>query len=456
MSKFISKEDVLNKLLFKAIDKNINNRSLIMTINRFFEKKGFSISTVQDLFTGDTKVNLITNHYKMALCRACEEYYCNELLGEGYNTAEGKRYQKEESFKLENYFNEHQIFNYEGIIPQKIEINQIMLENFVMKNDMEWSGYMTYEQIYQCLTYNRFHYNFDTQREPMIVRLGNKIVKAPSINKDSVDAIAESVKQNKFEDTQIVLNCRISDSGEYKMIPHIIYEKNGLTIANLEILQKLDVPDGMHRILGISKAYEEDADKAKYKDMKIGIRLVIRSSEDCVAIVSQSFKRGDTGKNYLSVLDENDITKFVDKLIGVCPSLQNNVARTFSLAKADNKLTYKTLMVDMVKRLEIPVENRGLSTIVIKKMGEKLEEIVSEIENYSENNKDKNCNLLKNVNIFSVYMQIAHDLKDEVLGDYELYNSIFDSIVGLENNKIVELGLNLEKCSLNKILSYFL
>ncbi|MGL5328745.1 MAG: hypothetical protein ACRDD7_05720 [Peptostreptococcaceae bacterium] len=456
MSKFISKEEILNNLLFKVVDKNVNNRNLIMTVNKFFEQKGFSISVVEDLFGGEIKINMITNHYKMALCRACEEYYCDELKGEGYNTADGKRYQKDNSFKLENYFNEHQIHSYEGIIPQKIEVNQIILEKFVMKNDLEWSGYMTYEQIYQYLAFNRYHYNFDTQREPMVIKIGGKEKKIPSINKEAVDSIAEAVSQNKFEDTQIVLNCRINDRGGYKLIPNIIYEKNGITIANLEILQKLDVIDGMHRILGISKAYEEDSDKEKYRKNKIGVRLVVRTAEQCVSIVRQSFKRGDTGKVYLESLEENDYTKFVDKLIDVCPSLQNNVARTFSLAKADNKMTYTSLIIDMVKKLEIPVENKGLMTIVIPKISEKLEEIVSEIDNYIENNKDKDCNLLKNVNIFSVYMQISYDLKDKALGDFNLYNSIFDKIVNLDKKDIVDLKLNSEKCSVNKIVNYFL
>lgn len=456
MSKYISKEEILNNLLFKVVDKNVNNRKLIMTVNRFFEKKGFPISIVQDLFSGEIKINMITNHYKMALCRACEEYYCNDLKGEGYNTADGKKYQKDESFKLENYFNKDQIYSYEGIIPQKNEVDKVTLENFVMKNDMEWSGYMTYKQIYQYLTFNRFHYNFDTQREPVVIKLGSRTVKAPAINRESVDSIAEAVSQNKFEDTQIVLNCRISDGGEYKMIPHIAYENNEVTIANLEILQKLDVVDGMHRILGIARAVEEDNNKDKYKNAKIGVRLVIRTAEQCVNIVSQSFKRGDTGKVYLETLNENDYTKFVDKLIAVCPSLENNVARTFDLAKVDNKLTYKSLMIDMVKKLEIKVENKGLSSIVIQKMGEKLEEIVSEIDNYIENNKDKDCSLLKNVNIFSVYMQIAYDLKDNVLGDFNLYNSVFDKIVDLDKKDIVELKLNSEKCSVSKIVNYFL
>lgn len=458
MSKFISKEETVNKLLIKTIDKNLNNNKLIMCINRYFTKKGFPIEIVEGIFNGETSVNLLTDNYKMALCRAMDEYFTSDVTG-GIDLEQAKINANKGEFKLENYWNEHQIYAFEGVTAKQVIINQVILENFIMKNDMEWSGYITYQQIYDYLVLNRFYYNFDTQREPATVDLGkDKKVLVPNINKEAVDSISDAIKKGEFEDTQIVLNCRISDSGEYKMIPRVTYETEGLTVANIEILQKLDVLDGMHRILGCARAVESSSGKDDIASTKIGVRLVVRTTDECINIVTQSFKRADTGKNYLSGLEINGYTKFADKLIAVTPTLKGNVGRSFGLAIAQKSVTYKTLIADMTKLLNIDVENLGMSTIIIKKMSVKIEEILSWKNNYIENNKentDKKFNLLNNVNIFSVYMQVAFNLKEEVLGDFELYNDLFDMITDLDNDTVKELKLNSEKCNINKVIGYF-
>lgn len=462
----MSKKGDINKLLIKTIDKNLNNNKLIMGINRYFTKKGFPIEIVEGLFNGETSVNLLTDNYKMALCRAMDEYFTSDVTG-GVDLEQTKINANKGEFKLENYWTETPIHEFEGITAKKVIVNQVILENFMMKNDSEWAGYMTYEQIYNYLVLNRFYYNFDTQREPIAVDLGRgRKVLVPNINKEAVDSIAESIKNNTFEDTQIVLNCRISDSGECKMIPRITYETEELTIANIEILQKLDVIDGMHRIMGISRSIESSDNKSDVANNKIGVRLVFRTADECVNIVTQSFKRADTGKNYLSGLEINKYTKFVDKLIAVTPSLRGNVGKSFGLAIAQKSVTYKTLMTDFVKELNVDVEDFGTSTVLIKKMQVRLEEILSYKKSYvvdilSQNNDDtnnnnKNFNLLDNVNIFSVYMQVAFNLKDEVLGDFDLYNNLFDKIINLDSDTVKDLKLNSEKCSINKVISYFI
>lgn len=458
MGKHISKDDIVNKLLIKTIDKNLNNNKLIMCINKYFTQKGFSVEIVEGLFNGEISVNLLTDYYKMALCRAMEEYFCSDVKG-GVNLEQTKINASKGEFKLENYWVETLIHAFDGVTAKKVVVNQILLNGFTRKDRAEWCGYMTYEQIYNYLILSRFYYNYDSQREPTVVSLGkNKVVVVPTINKESVDSISEAIISGDFEDTQIVLNCRIGDNNVYKLSSYEVFKNDDVQIDNLEIFQKLDVVDGMHRILGISKAVESSNGNEDILNRKICVRLVVRTVKKCENIITQSFKRGDTGKSYLDSMEVNDYTKFVDDLILETKGLTGKVSKTYGLAVAQESLTYKNLMVDMIKEWEVEVSDLAVYSSTLGKLSKRLTEILYAMDKYTATHKDdkiKNIKLLRNANIFSVYMQTSYNLQDKTIVDFELYNDLFDMITSLDNITIKELKLNSDKCNINKVVSYF-
>lgn len=431
------KNSSLDDILIDAIESNLTNRDLYQLTILEFGHKGFNTNIIQEVFSGEVKVNTLLDNYKIALLNSFHKHFGID------------------KFKASNYFSEDKMFDYEGITPEVNVVDEIVLKNFRMKNENELFGDMTYKQVYDYLTNSKLYYNLDTQREPKLKKIGSEYINVPNIDTNAVDSIKEAILNNQFEDTQIVLNCRLSNSG-VKLKFDETYKSNDIVLGNVIIDQKLDVVDGMHRILAIANAQSEYYSKfKKYKEDTISVRLVIRDVQSARNIVLQSFKRSDTGRDYLNAIEENDYTKFVNLLEKKCLYLENNIGKTYEESVAFKKLSYMELVVKMLKRLEIQVNDRREVSEYVKIFSERLTEIYIEIDRFIEKNSNSNVKILKNVNMFAVYMQLAFNLKDEDLVDFRVYDDLINKIDNLSDENIKSLKVQTKACNIDKLIEYF-
>lgn len=371
----------LNELLFqmkKLLEEDMGSfMEAYRLVNLEYDKKGLNKNNIHMLMNGQIEVNMLSEYDLIAFCKAFTKLGFSELDANNFFG----------SMKLVSY--EH----YEKIetIPDKIE-----LKNFLKKNNFEYRGQITYKQIYDYLNYSLLFYDQEAQRSPKFKKLGSKKglamnIRVENLNTKSVDNIAKVVIEKKFEDTELVLNCEILEGKNQNFkfisanekIAKILANKleaNATTIKNIldqetndilgDIIIKpnyvmndkdttwVSITDGFHRCKGIVKAVSDHLEKTgEYLEGSIGVRLVRVDKERAKRIVHQTFLRSTDEPEWTKSLSDDDYSKFVDFIVDFSRYL--TVDNTIELAEMNSKLTSKALLIDLVKKMDVEVNNEG-------------------------------------------------------------------------------------------------
>lgn len=426
--------DKLEIELNKLIKKEYNNLELKKTLNKVFADKGLNPSTVNLIMDEKKFINELNDYEKIAF-----SYGCFLAFDKRNKYLDPAQYFSSRVIKSYN--------DYTAII-EKQDI--IELKNFQMKNDYEYYGLISYKQIYELMSNNLLAYDIDIQRSPSYKPLGGKTIKTATIDNEAVKNIEDCILEGKFEDTQIVLSLLTEEDGKrIKFNFDDIYENFG----NIIISDTLKINDGMHRCLGICNAVVRHLQKTgQYLEGSISARLVICDKERAKRITVQSFKRSATNVDWLKGIDEeNDTSKYVNKLIELSKTLKNNVGITYDEAKALNKLTYKTLIIDLIKKLDIDVSNKSEVLFRSKKMANYLDTLVDLLKDYNFNND----NHVFEMNMFVAYIYFAYEMSNKKNEDIELYEKMIEKVLNMKKEDRKNLKIGLKNYSINNIINYF-
>lgn len=116
----------------------------------------------------------------------------------------------------------------------------------------EWIGVMSYNDIAELISSDMVRYNMSTQRLPKVFIKDGQSIFLADINMKSVEEIKQAILDETFISNTITLN--ILSSGEDEFVNQS--KDENILIIDTE-KYNVDVIDGMHRILGISKAVIE-------------------------------------------------------------------------------------------------------------------------------------------------------------------------------------------------------
>ena len=120
----------------------------------------------------------------------------------------------------------------------------------------------------------------------------------------------------------------------------------------------VSITDGFHRCKGIVKAVSDHLEKTgEYLEGSIGVRLVRVDKERAKRIVHQTFLRSTDEPEWTKSLSDDDYSKFVDTVVDLSRYL--TIDNTIEFAQMNNKLTSKALLIDLVKKMNIEVNNDG-------------------------------------------------------------------------------------------------
>ncbi|MGL5151169.1 MAG: hypothetical protein ACRC7N_11425 [Clostridium sp.] len=421
-------DNYIDKLIKNKEDKKFHEE-----VSMEFMKKGFPTYVVQEVFSGERRLETLVKDQLIAMGKIWYKFIGKEIED------------------LEEYFGQNDVYNYEGRIFTNKKIDKMIFKTFIKTSDTEYDGKIDYKDLYDYYTASKLPYNTTTQRYPKFRLIGDKMVEVPNIDDTAVESIKECVLKGEFEDTQIVLNCREINAGEFTFKK--LATLNDIEVGNLIIDCKLDVLDGMHRTLGIVMAASEYYIKNKKPiEGKIGIKLVCRDVKGAKRIINQSFKRSDTDKDFKKALEDNDYNKFVEKLANKTSCLKNNVAYKYEEALAMKKTTYHDLIVKLVKKYNYNVKDLGESLTKTTRLASVLNELMEIVDNkYNETQKQ----ILKNANVFALYLAFANDKINKEFIDYKEYEEIIKTIIENEDILINDLKVNTKGCDINRLVDYF-
>lgn len=367
--------DTLRVAIDKIIRKKIFKDVLWRDINEEFEKKGLNSKSLQLLLDDDKKSASDLKNY--------------ELIA--FSKIAYKKLEKEE-FDPKRYFGDTVLISYESNVEKKEFINKIILRNFIKIDEFNYRGQISYRELYDYLNNDLIIYDHNAQRSPKYREVGSKNgktqkLKVVNLNMETVEDIADAILDEVFEDSEIILNCEMLDEktqkfkfidkhedvfGDILIEPDYDLESNETTW--------LTIPDGYHRCRGIILAMNRYyAKEGVWLDGSIGVRLVRATKERAKRIVYQTFLRSPDEPEWVNTLDENDYTKFVDMIVKNSKRL--SIENTVEEAEINEKLTSKSLLVDIFKKTDIEVNDTSKAFFKAKSIAKNFDIIYDTIKN---------------------------------------------------------------------------
>ena len=333
-----SKNELI-KLLESKLKNNKINGSLAKALNEELLKKNINPNLTGLLFNGMKDIIDLNDNELILLSKVFYRYF------------------KDDNLKPSHYFSDKDLINYETNIKEHYEsISLIELNNTIKINDTSYVAFIGAEMLYNMYESNIIIYNKETQRSPKIRVLGkNYVVKQISLNKNAVKEIANEMLNETYESDLIIFNVLQLPNN----VPNISYDNGTLYIKpNLNVEDEdftcVNVIDGMHRLSALVNAVAKLKKDKKEIPASMGliVKIIVRDIEGAKRVVTQSFKRSSTDKDFLKSLEVNDYTKLTDAFIKELPEcIREKIYPTYNECIYNGGITYKTLITDCMRKI---------------------------------------------------------------------------------------------------------
>ena len=408
----------------KIILKDFDNYELKRLLNKRYIEKGFNPKDITLLFDEKKYIEEFDEMKTICISKALYEYYNNN-----------------EKLNPKRYYSVPTLEMYKNYIITSEVVDKIKINNVIQINQEEYIGILTYEDIYKYMSASMFCYTLSAQRQPTYKKMGDKYVAVPTIDDKAVNSIAETVLKEQLESTQIILSYIIDDTH----IPKIKFNPFFENIGELIIEEVLSIIDGYHRVAGINLGVIKYlAETGKYLNGYITVKILISDLAKARANVVQSFKRASTSEEYLRSITQDDKSNFLDKIINISKTFKDNIALTYEEAKALNKLTYRTLLLDIVDKMSIDFSNMSEVIIKSKKISEQFDILYDFL-------KDEDLN----INLNGILLWIAYQIVENNINEIDIYYNILELITNISKEQKATWKLENKTIRLNLVINYF-
>ena len=408
----------------KIILKDFDNYELKRLLNKRYIEKGFNPKDITLLFDEKKYIEEFDEMKTICISKTLYEYYNNN-----------------EKLNPKRYYSVPTLEMYKNYIITSEVVDKIKINNVIQINQEEYIGILTYEDIYKYMNASMFCYTLSAQRQPTYKKMGDKYVAVPTIDDKAVNSIAETVLKEQLESTQIILSYIIDDTH----IPKIKFNPFFENIGELIIEEVLSIIDGYHRVAGINLGVIKYlAETGKYLNGYITVKILISDLAKARANVVQSFKRASTSEEYLRSITQDDKSNFLDKIINISKTFKDNIALTYEEAKALNKLTYRTLLLDIVDKMSIDFSNMSEVIIKSKKISEQFDILYDFL-------KDEDLN----INLNGILLWIAYQIVENNINEIDIYYNILELITNISKEQKATWKLENKTIRLNLVINYF-
>ena len=408
----------------KIILKDFDNYELKRLLNKRYIEKGFNPKDITLLFDEKKYIEEFDEMKTICISKALYEYYNNN-----------------EKLNPKRYYSVPTLEMYKNYIITSEVVDKIKINNVIQINQEEYIGILTYEDIYKYMNASMFCYTLSAQRQPTYKKMGDKYVAVPTIDDKAVNSIAETVLKEQLESTQIILSYIIDDTH----IPKIKFNPFFENIGELIIEEVLSIIDGYHRVAGINLGVIKYlAETGKYLNGYITVKILISDLVKARANVVQSFKRASTSEEYLRSITQDDKSNFLDKIINISKTFKDNIALTYEEAKALNKLTYRTLLLDIVDKMSIDFSNMSEVIIKSKKISEQFDILYDFLKNED-----------LNINLNGILLWIAYQIVENNINEIDVYYNILELITNISKEQKATWKLENKTIRLNLVINYF-
>jgi hypothetical protein len=165
------------------------------------------------------------------------------------------------SINIDEFFNPTEIKEARQFSATAIQSDDIITLPYTIPNVLQLSSeeyvcILDASEINKLMKSNLLFYNMDIQREAKVVRRKSKVIVSPTINVKSVNEITKNLLEGKQFPSELKFNCAVnsSDTGN-----ELTYDAKHMELT-IQKSTRIDILDGMHRIKGITNAFEISPD----------------------------------------------------------------------------------------------------------------------------------------------------------------------------------------------------
>lgn len=443
---------LLDDNLVKIINDNIDNKSLKSNLNKIFLEKGMQPSTVNLIFSGIKQVPQLNSNEKLNLIRGINEYFYITTMGEEEKERRIKAERRATNSWINgniidgrSYFSEKIINSYKDYTKPKeeLEITEIRFNNVIKCDENSYICAEEYKNLMDLIEIGRIFYITETQREPRYVEIGrNSYVPIPMVDDNAINSIEQAMENNTFEDSQIVLGYLEEEDGD-----EADYDFYGTDVGVFRC-DRLRIIDGNHRLISAMRFCNNyKAKNNRYPDRKFSIRIVIGTEDRLKRIVRQSFLRAkEISDEYKDTLADDNINKFVRKIIESSEVLNNNTAKSYDEMKALNEITTRKVIKEAIEHLNINLNARKVMKFKPGKIAESLDLLMDFI--------DEDGIELNYYNMFATYIHFAYNVS-ELNNDPKYYELFIEKLKNIKKEDIKKLKLGNKNYNSEEIIKYF-
>lgn len=428
----------------KVIRENKINTKLINHINENFIKKGLSINTPLLLFEDGMGLDELTLNERICLSVSMYEYLHIKLLNP------------------KDYFSDTELTSYDLLvsIPSK-KANIVVFKEVKKLNDKSYVGVLNSSQAVEMRDNRLFSYFKEVQRPTVNVKSKGEVIRRINVNREGVIDLRDRMLSHSIFPTAITFSVLSMDGKDI----NVTYKPKGETVGDLIIKPNFNrndddytpliINDGYHRLSSLIEAQEVN-EKNGNGDLNESLYCIINITtlEEAKQYFLDSFKHNILKEEELKPLVPSNKGKFIDSIINNSSFLRNKVGTSYRDMKTSNKVTYKSLLLDMVDKLNIELK----SDIQCNLLGERFSKLLEDILNgilefrFDGNIKEFNNSFYNSINIYAAYLFLVDYIKKDS-------NKIIDMInllIGLEEEDFVNRGVNLntKKVDLDEMILF--
>lgn len=326
--------------------------------------------------------------------------------------------------KLEEWFTEVEVDNIQSYKHEsEVENDEISfpltLQNVELLKTDVYQVALPETFIARMRKYYLLKYNFDLQRDPILIKRGGKTRKKMNLNKKNIREIEELVLEGKLMPTAMVYNCT-PYSGLNNQ--ELIYDEKTreLTINEGTVMNILD---GTHRTFGIYGAYKKNPNLKN----KVTVLLTNFTDEEAKLFQVQLSKQTRINTTRIAQLEAPTLSSRIVNTLNNEPIFKDKVATNIQRPKDSYFVHYDdfTLGFTILWKAETMLD--------VKTITSKFTDYLMYLLDYQtkSNNQD---NYLMDSKLFVGHIGLAKKMYDNKI-DYDELPTILNSVDWSEENK---------------------
>lgn len=336
---------------------------------------------------------------------------------------------------IEDYFLPKEIAAYDNLKIQKEELNGNLKINAVQISDNQWIGKITLKELMLWRNAQIINYNENAQRTMKhITRRGQDFYQI-YLNKKAVKSIMEIMKSGNFIPNTLTFNMTENTYYEYDT------DSNTLMIDISE--EKLDILDGYHRYIALSKLYNEDPEL----DLTMEIRIVQFTESIAQQFIWQEDQKTKMRKSQSNAMNQMKLANIITQRIndsGEC-DFYHNITPNGIINKGEF-----AIMVDKVYCINISKKNElEMQKQTVKRLVAYLNFLADADKNLLKKKWDKQF-------IYSA-VYISNKIPQNISKKKHLSTlyKMYDIISSDENRKYMFKGSDITKTDLSKMSRFY-